>query len=101
MTYKKLPGEKEVCDIVSQHKDWEVLSTDHKEENVGQRVIFYLESRQSRRFSDIDGEVRNCKPLYVTDFEAGRVKREPEMVARQIINTANTMLSENMRALGK
>jgi hypothetical protein len=98
---KPLAGEDDVRQKINNHRDWFVVATDHKKENGAIRVIFYLETKTARKFKDIDGEIRVCKPLYITDFAAGRVAREPDMVARQIVNTANTVLSENMREAEK
>lgn len=93
------PGEAQVRKQVAEHKDWHVFSTDYKKENNGHTVIFYLETTTARKFKDLDGEIRVVPPLFVATFPFSRVNREPDVVARQLINTANTMLAENMRAV--
>ncbi len=92
-----LAGEREVRNMVNANARWHVMSTDHKKDQRGLRVIFYLESRIRVKFRNIEGEVDEHKPIHVADFEASRVKSDSRNVAMQLVNTANTLLSEAMR----
>lgn len=94
-------GEDKVRERVNAHKDWRMLATDYKREVGDSLVIFYIETRYNRTFTDPDGNRRTAKPVFVEHFKASRVAREPISVANQLLNTANTVLSDNMRGVDK